>query len=231
MQYYTYAYLREDGNPYYIGKGKGRRAYQKHNGFYPPSKNRILILKQNLTEENAFNHEIYMINVFGRKNLGTGILHNKTNGGRGCSKKIMNEMDIYNRKKGRLGKSLSKSHKKRIGESNKGVSRISDERKEELREEIKNKPKMSRKGIFHSGETKMKMSESRKGKDPWNKGLTGVQTPWNKGIKNPNMSSGKNPRSKKICYNDKIYDCIKDAMEITGKSRGYIKKYGILLDN
>ena len=85
--FYTYAYLREDGTPYYIGKGKGRRAYRKrHKGIKPP-KNiaKILYLKQNLTEEEAFKHEIYMIAVFGRKDLGTGILHNKTNGGEGTS--------------------------------------------------------------------------------------------------------------------------------------------------
>ena len=43
--YYTYAYLREDGTPWYIGKGKGRRAYQKHDYFTIPPKDRILILK------------------------------------------------------------------------------------------------------------------------------------------------------------------------------------------
>lgn len=88
--YYTYAYLRKDRTPYYIGKGKGNRAYVKHwrsktkGGYFaPPEKDRILILKKNLTEEEAYRHEIYMIAVFGRKALGTGILHNKTDGGEG----------------------------------------------------------------------------------------------------------------------------------------------------
>ena len=85
MEYYTYAYLREDRTPYYIGKGKGNRAYRRRNkGINPPKdKSRILILKKNLTEEESFRHEIYMIAVFGRKDLGTGILHNKTDGGDG----------------------------------------------------------------------------------------------------------------------------------------------------
>lgn len=83
--YYTYAYLREDKTPYYIGKGKGKRIYNKRGRpcSTPKDKSRIIFLKQNLTEKEAFKHEIYMIAVFGRKDLGTGILYNKTNGGDG----------------------------------------------------------------------------------------------------------------------------------------------------
>ena len=87
MEYYTYAYLREDRTPYYIGKGKGNRVYRrsKRDIKPPKDKSRILILKQNLTEQEAFRHEIYMIAVFGRKDLGTGVLYNKTGGGDGVS--------------------------------------------------------------------------------------------------------------------------------------------------
>ena len=38
MNYYTYAYLREDGTPYYIGKGDGYRAYHKGRGEIKPPK-------------------------------------------------------------------------------------------------------------------------------------------------------------------------------------------------
>ena len=86
-EFYTYAYLRKDRTPYYIGKGKGRRAYKKSKREISPPKDRsrVLFLKRNLTEEEAFKHEIYMISVFGRKDLGTGILRNLTNGGDGTS--------------------------------------------------------------------------------------------------------------------------------------------------
>ena len=86
MNYYTYAYLRKDRTPYYIGKGTGKRIYSKSRTIKPPEdKSQIIFLKQNLTEEQAFKHEIYMIAIFGRKDLGTGILRNLTDGGEGSS--------------------------------------------------------------------------------------------------------------------------------------------------
>ena len=86
-RFYTYAYLREDKTPYYIGKGSKDRVYKKcRKQVKPPKdKSRIIFLKQNLTEEQAFSHEKYMIHIFGRKDLGAGILHNKTDGGEGVS--------------------------------------------------------------------------------------------------------------------------------------------------
>lgn len=87
-EYYTYAYLREDRTPYYIGKGTGRRAYHSHprvNGKkvpLPKDKSKILILKRFDDEQSAFVHETYMIYLFGRKCEG-GLLLNLTLGGGG----------------------------------------------------------------------------------------------------------------------------------------------------
>ena len=88
-RFYTYAYLRKDRTPYYIGKGTRYRLFECNGKPCPvPSKDRILILKNNLTEEEAFKHETYMINVFGRK-IDGGILLNKTFGGEGASGRVV----------------------------------------------------------------------------------------------------------------------------------------------
>lgn len=86
MKYYTYCYLREDGTPYYIGKGSGKRieCSQGRPCSRPKNPSRVIKLKWNLTEEEAFRHETYMIFIFGRK-IDGGILHNKTLGGEGVS--------------------------------------------------------------------------------------------------------------------------------------------------
>ena len=81
-RFYVYHWLREDGTPYYVGKGQTNRAFDKRRLYIPP-KNRIKIIKENLTEKQAFNLEIKEIEKYGRKDLGTGILRNKTEGGDG----------------------------------------------------------------------------------------------------------------------------------------------------
>ena len=114
--FYTYAYIREDKTPYYIGKGRGNRAYCNHNRCCPTPKDRtrIIFLKQNLSEFDAYKHEIYMIAVLGRKDLGTGILRNLTDGGEG----IRNTT-----------RTLSAEHKRKIGLARKGQKHTPEARK------------------------------------------------------------------------------------------------------
>jgi hypothetical protein len=80
--YYVYAYLREDGTPYYIGKGCRNRMNAKfHPGIGLPPENRRTKLYTNLTNEEACDKERDTIKKWGRKDLGTGILYNRTDGG------------------------------------------------------------------------------------------------------------------------------------------------------
>lgn len=160
-EFYVYAYLRNKdsstgkaGTPYYIGKGTGNRAYVKHYAPLPKDKSNITFIKQNLTEQQAHDLEIDLIAKYGRKDLGTGILHNRTNGGEGIS-----NPSVATREKLAYAK-RNESAETRLKRSIAAKNRI----RQPCSEETKRKISEANQGKKRTGEAKVKQSLVKKGR-------------------------------------------------------------------
>ena len=138
--FYIYAYIRSQssktapgGTPYYIGKGRDARMFNKnHSVSVPVDRSKIIVLAENLSNAEACNLESSLINHYGRKDLSTGILHNRTDGGEGAPgfKQTQDHIDSRSteaanakRSKAMSGRKLTESHRLAIGKGNKGVAK------------------------------------------------------------------------------------------------------------
>lgn len=75
-------WLREDGTPYYIGKGTGKRALVNgtHVTKKPLDPQKIILIWAE-SEKEALETEVALIWFYGRADLGLGCLYNLTDGG------------------------------------------------------------------------------------------------------------------------------------------------------
>ena len=195
--YYTYAWLREDMSPYYVGKGIGNRAYRAHKRgdsyISAPPRNRVIFLKKNLTEFDAYKHENYIIFILGLKSEG-GILINMSYGGEGSSGRKPSEYCIKRTKEANIGKTLTEDHKKKVSQQvsqrrwwNNGevdkhtiecpgdgwvLGRLFNIKSEKYKtKEFAEKSRKTNLGKIVSDETRKKQSNVRKGRKWWNNGI------------------------------------------------------------
>lgn len=185
--HYVYSYHREDGTPYYIGKGSKHRAWIKSKGEIQKPKHTYLIcvVAEDLTLTGALALERRLIRWYGRKDLGTGILRNLTDGGDGLfnpGPEIREKISASMRGKSRPTKERVKElfrikykgsgnpnwkggpscHKKRGPRDRSEEIRKRTEKKRIARSLLPKKPNHF-KGKTHSPETLTKLSALKKG--------------------------------------------------------------------
>lgn len=189
LLFYVYFWLRYDGTPYYVGKGSGGRCfYNKDHTVNHPTKDRILIQYYE-SEKEAFEAEIFFIAYYGRKDLGTGCLHNRTDGGENPPKSVhrgfkhseetRRKLSIANKGKKLTEETRSKMSRSKMGNTSARGHVHSQETRERISKSNLGKVMTENNrllllkantGRVYSAETRHKMSVALKGKVPWNKG-------------------------------------------------------------
>ena len=153
--YYNYIYLREDGTPRYVGKGCNGRAWKNHKGHLPPKNTELILTQYFESEADAFFAEEFLISYYGRKDLGTGCLRNRTDGGEGPKGYIFTEEHCRNISKAKRGHVTSSKARAKMSISQTGRVHSTESR---------TRMSLAHLGKKNSEEHRKHLSESLKGK-------------------------------------------------------------------
>ena len=166
-RFYVYEYHRakaskygDVGSPYYVGKGQRSRRFDKTHNVKPPKLATCnVIVKKGLTEQEAFAEEIRLIALYGRIDLGTGCLRNRTNGGDGCSNPSQETRE--RRRQANLGKTHSSKTKEKLRLIRTGTTMSFESSEKKRRFNLDTKHWVNKK---HSSESIEKMRQAKLGK-------------------------------------------------------------------
>ena len=150
MEFYVYQYITEDGTPYYIGKGSGRRIHRPHTKTTVPPVDRRVIIQDGLTNDEAKKLEGELITKYGRK-LDGGILDNIKINQWACA----------------VGWKHSTEAKRKISQGNKGKKRTPEQLKNykgTVTAEHKEKVRQANLGRKDSPERREKIRQANLGK-------------------------------------------------------------------
>ena len=238
--FYSYCGLNNtrfvfDYEPFLIGKGKNNRIRDHLKETQQTTSNHLKVgvinkiiietgcipviekYKENLLEQQAFDLEVKMINIIGRRNIGKGPLTNLTNGGEGCIGCIRPSGNNHPR----FGKNIPQNVKNKISKSLKGrkIPKEQIERmiktKQEKRKNIKKPIKIK----MTKEEKSKKISESLKGKKKTKEHKEKLSVSLKKRLGTPSEKkrlsiqnhSDKNPMAKLVNINGKIFKTVKSA--------------------
>jgi hypothetical protein len=151
MTFYTYLWLREDGTPYYVGKGEGRRAFVSYEHVVPrPKDSARIVLQEHPSEDAAFFAEKFLIAYYGRKDLSLGCLRNRTDGGEGPAGHVCSEKTKAKIRATLTGRKFTPEHVARIANFHRGRKR-SEETRRRIGDTSKGRKHMI--GFEHTPET------------------------------------------------------------------------------
>lgn len=215
IDFYVYTYTRLDtGKVFYVGKGRGRRAYSlsKRNKYFKSIVDKtdflVNIVYINLSEDEAFSKEKELIKFYREQDIH---LANMTDGGEGLSGYIQSEETRKKISKSLIGNKYSLGYKH------------TNETKQKMSRTRKGRPGPN-KGKTASEETKKRMSIKRKGRKP-NLGKKHSAEAIRKMI--ASRSGCNNPNSKKVIdiSSGFIFDSIKEAAVSKNINYGTLRDY------